>query len=415
MYVQPPPAYTPAYGGGGGGVAVGQPVVGQPVCGQQTPASQPSYGVQTTVTTTAAAMQHFGVVQPRRRKYAHLSCCGHTTIWTLMSLGLVLVITGSVLLAVFGDPVREDRVKAYNEYVEGWKGYIAEEKFSSPEFKVRSDLMCREGRGRETYAFEFVRRVMNKLELETRNTDRLEDKASSALPLEPQHKWVKSYTWEDLDLSRRECYLNETYFARPSSSAAWESLHLTKTPFVEFRFFEEGDPSTCERKGGKLEGKNTCVYPMSIRKACVKVAAYTGRTGGAEGYKVDKFFPEVSDESESSGCYYSRRSKSFREHHFERETVFHTKDYEVDYVVRYSKDAWLGYMRVTENSGYFGNDQVGLVGFGLALVIIAPFVFVASVVMLVLSCRKIKRINKDVAGGGGVGGHRSTCFITVWG
>ena len=341
-------------------VQTGQPTAGQPVVCVQPVMGQSVVGGYGH--NNGYGVQSFSVVAPVvRRNRASVSCCGHTTVWTMLSIGILMLVTGSILMGIFSNQdVRSDRITAYNEYVEKWGAFIEEEKYSEPEFSVLSSLYCKPNY--TTSEFDLVgqeRRIT--LKLETDKTDELEDSKGGSpkpLPLEPQHKWQKDNV-NVQDVTAELCYLHDYFQWRDSSTNDYTDIYTVKSRFKETRSYKCDDCAhKCYNKNYGHVYSGRCYYPMVIDGVCLKVKRTYASVGGALSYEADTSEPAVGNEGESQGCFYSRNSKSFRPNHFNNEPEpVHSQDFKIQYTVRYSKDAWLGYMRVTENSGYFGDTN----------------------------------------------------------
>ena len=349
-----------------------------------------------------------------RRRQAHISCCGHTTIWTLLGVSIALLGVGIGLSVGFGEDVRKDRVAAYNVYVDKWRAYIAEQKYSEPEFRVTSQLYCANDTG--GYQKRGDERVML-LGLDTRTTDKLEDgRKDGAKPLEPQHKWTDYQIWKDVkqNFEGTGCYLRDEYEYRvPGTGTGFAKLDEISTSFSETRVDgQDQDPHKCEKKSGVFFS-GMCYYPMAIRETCVKVKMTSNAANGQPEFEIDYEVPEVEAPGTSNGCYYSRNTKSFRPHHFVNEPVWGLmRDYKIEYYVRYSEDAWLGYMRATENTGYFGMDSEPLLILGIVLALVGAAGLGVFTLLFVRTMRKLsayRRLSVEETNA-----LRSSCFITVW-
>ena len=113
-------------------VQTGQPTAGQPLVCVQPVMGQSVVGGYGH--NNGYGVQSFSVVAPVvRRNRASVSCCGHTTVWTMLSIGILMLVTGSILMGIFSNQdVRSDRITAYNEYVEKWGAFIERKSTASP-------------------------------------------------------------------------------------------------------------------------------------------------------------------------------------------------------------------------------------------------------------------------------------------
>ena len=251
----------------------GQVVHGMPVQGM---VGQP--GVATTIVNTPAQSFNIG----HRRKTATISCCGHTLSWTLLVLGLVLFIVGTVMTAVFAEDIRTPRIKAYNKYVEDWRMFMGDAKYVTPKFNVYSEMKCRGNNANDIRVKEYNLR----LDLITNATDQLDDtKATGAkpLPLEPQHKYRMKTVFTQADvgghLSADKCsiYTNVTE-GNPGTPEETKIVSFS-SPLGEWRQFScKDDKEKCDGKCKyKHEGHydyrtGICTYPMVMDQICVKVS-----------------------------------------------------------------------------------------------------------------------------------------------
>lgn len=244
----------------------GQPVMGQPVQYQQ------GGGFGTTTTT----MSTFNVQQRRRRAY--MSCCGHTTVWTTLGLSLVMLVVGIILISVFHEDKRSPRISAYNDYVKSWKNYISEQQHvaTSNTFSVQWELFCRTDSMNGTEPKYAVQKYNSStLDIDTTNSDLKKD--SGGFPLEPQYKFKYHIDYDNVDYE--QCYLHNRYY-KVDSAGNRNILFERKADFVEWRSFrcdggDNDDYYKCLRKChekhyGDMHGR-TCVYPMALKKMCIKV------------------------------------------------------------------------------------------------------------------------------------------------
>ncbi len=344
----------------------GQPATGQPYTQTYVGAAQAQAQPVTYATVPApvqVVQQHTTFsVQGRRGSRAQISCCGHTTVWTVLGIALAMVIAGSILVGIFSHDVRGDRIVAYNEYVESWAPVARELELSSTELSVEATLMCE---GVEGNYGHYVSMGTNSFALDktTSFTDELEDSrtvgSNVPLPLEPQLKFYNASTFTNIREGGKLCYLDISFFQQLGGSGSRELVKSVSSRLVETRTFTCNDncqQSCFKEKYGSSMGK-VCFYPMTLKDVCIKVDE-VARPGGQPKLEVNFDFPAVKNEDDSTGCYYSRNHKSFV-HSFRKNVRprYDATDYEVGFYVRYSRDAWLGYMRVTENSGYFGVDN----------------------------------------------------------
>ena len=140
----------------------------------------------------------------------------------------------------------------------------------------------------------------------------------------------------------------------------------------------------------------------------VKTEAHQGRSV----FVADETFPVVDRPEGSSGCYYSREKKMFRHRHFYNDNKkWEHSDMPITYYIRYSQDAWLGYMRVTGNSGYFGRDNGPLLSIGISFIVTGVVLSAAFVyVFFFVIYRQVRRINMAQDNEHAQG----NCFVVVW-
>ena len=83
---------------------------------------------------------------------------------------------------------------------------------------------------------------------------------------------------------------------------------------------------------------------------------------GINSWLADSTYPVVSRPAESYGCFYE--DDRFAEPQYYAPEGSDGWDFvRINFMVRYSKDPWLGYMRVTSGSGKFGLAKIIQVGF----------------------------------------------------
>ena len=234
---------------------------GQQPAGQYCGAPQPTTVQVATGVPMQTTMQTFNI--GNRRRQAHISCCGHTLIWTWFGFAVAFLVLGLVLTPIFAEDRRSDRINAYNDYVKNWKVFLGDAQYENPDFKVESTMRCNnKANYKNTTWIDLV--------TDSTNSDLLLDGASKALPLAPQYKFVN--TDLSFDIPDRSCYFTHKFYLGS------KKLDDFITPVIETRSFK--CDKECEYKCYKkhygyidYSGEARCYYPVTTRKVCIKVSA----------------------------------------------------------------------------------------------------------------------------------------------
>ena len=92
---------------------------------------------------------------------------------------------------------------------------------------------------------------------------------------------------------------------------------------------------------------------------------------------LDSSLPVVPNAASSYGCFYDKSSGSFQTGKYKTGVPVYG-DVDLTTTVRYSRDAWLGYMRVTEGTGDFGMSKGQKLGIGIGLMVPSIFLFMIA-------------------------------------
>ena len=357
---------------------------------------QPGYqgGVQTTVVNSQPS-RYLGWIVDRfdgKPKLYKANCCGCSTLITLWSIFCVFLILASVFMSIASDDVRGTRIHAYNEYVDTWRAFLTDEIYvTPPEVRVHAVLECHEN---DTNT---VRNVTGTSGLAlVRNTELtdvlLDNKAidDGAKPLDPQLKYEVTIPFgptseADVPLSvdeLKQCLLvtkfkyfdpiaeEDVIIKESMSEAARKDSYECKwrdgdNDSKDFRKRRECENRCFEKVRGEYDDeRQRCYYNNPVKYVCTKTELTQS------GWVADYDWPEARDKQ--AGCFYSKVEGGFLD---ERYKYDENKE-KLTFTLRYSKDAWLGYMRVTLNQGKFGVRSETYLGAGIAM-LVCMFVFVS--------------------------------------
>ena len=315
----------------------------------------------------------------RRERYApdgtryassgsHVSCAGCLFILCVVA-AVCLIIPGIVFVSKTGEDERRDRIDSFNDYARNWRAFVKNKKYddSPPTVVLQAQVICNNNPGGfANYS----------LPLSEVATDIFTDKEAThdgADPLSPQYKFVQDLTFKNIQ--PQSCNLKTTIFTNTRLTQTFNHPFANQLTY-QCRWKAKSDQDKayrdCKRKcvnnyGGTFYAE-TCTYYESLKEICLKTKTEHYLSKPLEGLVPDTSYPVVPDPSTSYGCFYDKAQGDFRMGRYKTGAPQYG-DISLRTTVRYSKDAWLGYMRVTEGTGSFGMSVETKMRVGIGLII----------------------------------------------
>ena len=281
----------------------------------------------------------------------HVSCAGCIFILFVIS-AIGFGIGGAVMLAGSSEDTRTDRIDAYNQYLYAWKNFVStESEFQAPPVLMETQVICNNNPGgKQNYSLPLSRVLSDTF------SDRKAMK-DGAKPLDPQYKFTASLTFNNINPST--CNIQTKIIANGKLTGTFNSPFApVKTYTCRWRSKTDQDRAfrDCKKRcvnsfGGTFYGE-TCTYYQQLQEICLKVKE-GHHTDGIDSLDPDVDYPPVPNPGGSFGCFYSKTEQKFLVGKWTN-GAGSPGNYGLKVSVRYNKDAYLGYMRVTQGSGDFG-------------------------------------------------------------
>jgi len=300
-----------------------------------------------------------------------ISCAGCMFILCIV-FGSILGTIGFAFVASSKQDTRKDRIEAYNDYALTWKDFVRNKKYSDPpQVTLETAVICNNSPGGA---------VNYTVPLSEVATDVFTDKSAikdGADPLDPQYKWRTDLTFKNIQ--PENCNVQARIFSNTRLTSTFNQRFANQLTYqCRWKTRDDQDKAyrDCKRRcvnnfGGTFYGE-TCTYYENLQELCIKVKDEHWTTKPLDSLVVDTSYPVVPDSANSIGCFYSVTDGKFNAGRYKTGQPNYG-NINLQTTVRYSKDAYLGYMRVTEGSGDFGMSSEKKLGIGIGLLVPCAF------------------------------------------